>query len=287
MTSADAAHEVLLEGLDHPEGPAVRDDGSVVFVETRRSRVSIWHADRTPGILAVTGGSPNACAVGDDGVYVTQSGGGFGGWEPRQPARPSIQRVAPDGSVDTVVVEVDGRPLRAPNDLCFGLDGRLYFTDPGRSFVDPENGAVYGLGSDGSVVTIEVGPTFPNGVVALADGAIAWVESFTRRVVRREPDGVVRHVATLPAGHVPDGLAAADDGTLVVATMGSGGLDLVAADGRLLGVVPVGGRPLNCAFVGRSLVVACDPGEDQPPDAGRLVRVPTQLRPGPIHRGSV
>ena len=43
----------------------------------------------------------------------------------------SIQRVSLDGRVETVATDVDGVPLRMPNDLAFGPDGRLYFTDPG------------------------------------------------------------------------------------------------------------------------------------------------------------
>ncbi|WP_187365305.1 SMP-30/gluconolactonase/LRE family protein [Cellulosimicrobium cellulans] len=280
--------DVLLEGLDHPEGPAELDDGSVVLVETRRSRLTVWREGTGAAVLADTGGSPNACAVGHDGVYLTQAGGGFGGWEPERPATPAIQRVAPDGVVHTVVTEVAGHALRAPNDLCFGSDGRLYFTDPGRRFDDPERGYVFAVGGGLPAVAIDVGPTFPNGIVALADGAVAWVESATRRIVHRMPDGTTTRVATLPAGHVPDGFAATADGGFVVSTMGSGGLDLVAADGRHLGFVRTGWRPLNCAFAGGSLVVACDPDPvREPPDAGRLLRVRTDLSPGRMFRGAV
>ena len=78
--------------------------------------------------------------------------------------------------------------LEGPNDLAFGDDGRLWFTDPrgsddpaandrpGRIFaVDPSSG-------EGELV-IELGPVFPNGIAFLADGTLVWTESFSRRVM--------------------------------------------------------------------------------------------------------
>ncbi|MCL2465494.1 MAG: SMP-30/gluconolactonase/LRE family protein, partial [Micrococcales bacterium] len=212
-------------------------------------------------------------------------------WEPNEPATPSIQRITPDRTASTVVSTVAGQALRAPNDLAFGSDGRLWFTDPGTRFDDPEPGWVVGLAPDGSTIVVDVGPTFPNGVVALDDGAIAWVESVSRRVMRRDTENTTTHLVTLPPGHVPDGFAVAADGTYVIASIGSGGLDVVAADGTYLDFVEIGGCPLNCAFTngacaGGRLVVACDP-DREPRDAGRLVAVTVPLVAGPLFRGAV
>ena len=75
------------------------------------------------------GGGPNGATLAADGsLYVTQNGGmGHG---PR--TTPGIQRVTPDGAVTEVVTEVAGMRLEGPNDLAFGDDGRLWFTDPAR-----------------------------------------------------------------------------------------------------------------------------------------------------------
>ncbi len=58
---------------------------------------------------------------------MTQNGGMGRG--PR--ATPGIQRVpAADGTVEVVATEIAGITLDGPNDLAFGADGRLFFTDP-------------------------------------------------------------------------------------------------------------------------------------------------------------
>ena len=48
----------IAEGLGWPEGPAVLPDGSVVFVETYRGRVSRWTHDGGVVEHAFVGGGP-------------------------------------------------------------------------------------------------------------------------------------------------------------------------------------------------------------------------------------
>jgi gluconolactonase len=227
--------------------------------------------------------------VGTDGVYFTQLGRGFGGWEPEDQGPASIGFTSWAGEHYIIATAVGGRPLNAPNDLAFDTGGWLWFTDPGEFQPDdPDEGWLHALGPHGQSRSLAVGPTFPNGVVGLADGTIAWVESYTRRLMRLTPEGQPVELATLPPGHTPDGLAVAADGAFWIATIGSGGLDRVGPDGAL-DFLLTGTAPLNCAFLGQHLVVTCDPdpGDTAPGEHGRLLLVDLGVGGATVFRGHV
>ena len=82
---------------------------------------------------------------------------------------------------------------------------------------------------------------YPNGIVAEPDGSIVWVESYTRRVVRRRPDGSIDVIHELAEGHIPDGFKIDTEGNFWITTFSSGGLDVIAA-GRELRRLPRHGR---------------------------------------------
>lgn len=252
--------ERLADGLVFPEGPAVLDDGSVAFVETNASRVSIWEPGRGVRVLATTGGGPNACCLGSDGnLYVAQNRGIIGTWRAENVQPGCIQRVSPDGKVEILVTEVDGIELRQPNDLAFGPDGRLYFTDPGYFDLDskPDAGRIFALAPDGSGTLVEeLEPTYPNGIVVEPDGSLVWAESYPRRLVRRSPDGSIRELPQLPREDaIPDGLAIGADGSLYVAVLFAGGIHVLDAAGGHRGSLDVGAITSNCTFAGRSLYI--------------------------------
>jgi gluconolactonase len=273
--------EVVVEGLGHPEGPDVLPDGRVVFANTYASEVGVWDpATGAKGTYAHTGGGPNACMLGTDGsVYLTQCPT-VGAWTAPETRPPSIQRAAPDGTVEVVVTEADGIPLVAPNDLTFGPDGRLYFTDSGDwdPVNKPHRGMICVVETDGTCRLLEeLDAVYPNGIVAEPDGSIVWVESYTRLVVRRRPDGTTEVVHELPEGHVPDGFKIDVDGNFWITTFGSGGLDVVSRDGEHLGFLETGGVPLNCTFGPDGSLFVCDFGTTDTGDAtpmfGRLLKV--------------
>jgi gluconolactonase len=287
---------ILAEGLGHPEGPDVLANGEVVFVETYAGKIRAWSEKGGLRDFADCGGAPNSCMWGSDGcLYIAQYGGAIGGWVPPRPAPPSIQRVTPSGKVEVVATEVDGVKLNAPNDLTWGKDGRLYFTDSGIALPldedhPPDPGYVFALNPDGTgEVVRETGRVYPNGITTEADGSIVWVESFTRKVYRYRTDGTVQEVFTVERGHTPDGLKVAENGDLWITAVAAGGVDIVAPDGRYVDFLETGGVPLNCVFDGDTLLItdygtADTSGSSQ---VGRLIRVDVGVRGLPLQRGRI
>jgi gluconolactonase len=249
-----AEGDVLAKGLRFPEGPVWRD-GSVVFTEIAGGVVSKWEPDGGVSPVATTGGGPNGAAAGPEGsLYITQNGG----MGPER-VQPGIQRIDADGGVELVVTTVDGLALDGPNDLAFGPDGRLWFTDP-RGEPDPshntEPGRLFAVDlatGDGELI-LEVGPAFPNGIAFLADGSLAWTESFTRRVMVLA-DGRPEVLIELPERHAPDGLSVGEDGRLYVASTYAHCVSVVE-DGAIVDRLTCGdGMVTNCCFGGTDLYV--------------------------------
>ena len=286
--------ETLAEGLGHPEGPDVLPDGRIVMVETYTGKIVAWSAERGLHDYALCGGGPNACTVGSDGaVYITQNGGTAGAWKADVMGVPSIQKAWPDGSVEEVAREVDGIALQAPNDLTFGPDGRLYFTDPADYQPnDRRPGRVFALDRDGSGELLEELPAaYPNGITAEADGSIVWAESYDRGVYRKRPGSPSVLLTRLDEGHIPDGLKIAADGDLWVTAFMAGGVDILATDGTHKDFLETGGVPLNCVFLDGSLIIT-DFGDISEvtaaaPMVGRLWRVPVGVQGQPLFRGAI
>jgi gluconolactonase len=88
------------------------------------------YADGSVRAYSRTGGSPWGAVLGSDGaIYVTQGGNVPGSGDTS--AVSGIQRVLPGGTASLLFSQVAGHPLYGPNDLAFGPDGRLWFTESG------------------------------------------------------------------------------------------------------------------------------------------------------------
>ena len=284
---------VLAENIGSPEGPCVLPDGRVVFTNTYKSEIVSWDAKAGVRRYAHTGGAPNSCLLGSDGFIYIANCPTAGSWVAPDRLPACIQRAAPGGKVEIVATEADGIKLDGANDLCFGPDGRLYFTDSGdwapRSKHHP--GRICVIDPDGSAhVLEELDHTYPNGIVAEADGSIVWVESYTLRMIRRAADGEKRVIHRFPDNHIPDGFKIDAAGNFWVATVTSGGIDIVSKEGAAMDFLDLNAVPLNCAFDGTALYVADFGQADTMGEAlmaGRLLRVEVGIRGMPVFRGAI
>jgi gluconolactonase len=236
------ATEVLVDGLDHPEGVAWDPAADVLWAggeDGQLYRVDVeartWElAARAPGFvlgLAVDGrGRLVVCCQGAGALCVLD-----------------------DGAVQTL-----RNGLVFPNYPAFGPDGTLFLSDSGRWGAD--DGRVYRVGVEGELdVLTDRLPHFPNGCAVTADGRHLWlVESRVPTVNRIDlASGEAEEILRLH-GTVPDGIAFTADGDAIVSCyrpdrivrLGrDGSIEIVAEDpqGTLLAA------PTNVVFVGERL----------------------------------
>jgi gluconolactonase len=193
----------------------------------------------------------NGLTVGADGcVYACEYGPGKGG----------ILRITPDGQAEVYAGEYEGKVFNRPNDLIFGPNGNLYFTDP-KSY-DPQkpDGRVFRVDRETREIRLVAdGVCFSNGLVFSADGRTLFVaESAHHRVLAFPVDadgnlGERRVFAEMPGGD-PDGMNFDRDGNLYVAHFGGGAVWVFRPDGSLLEKIPAPGKkPSNVEFGGPDL----------------------------------
>jgi len=274
----------LYSGFGFAEGPVLLPDGEIAFCDGTNG-VVLGIREGIVRVIGDVGGAPNGLTLGADGaLYIAQ----MGSWLPEGPrVAPGIQRLELDGSVSRVAPGRDEPEVVAPNDLAFGPDGRLYFTDSGDSdHINPvAPGRIFALSDGRAEEIIELEPCFANGIGFDASGRLIWTETATRRVCRLDGEGAVV-LAVLPEAHLPDGFAVALDGRLFIATVTSGGITVLSPDGDLLDHIAVAAEPTNCAFVGSTLIVTAFTPADEP-NSGHLLAVETDTTGLPLLAGQL
>jgi sugar lactone lactonase YvrE len=260
--------EILVDGLDHPEGVCWDPVAGVVWAGGEAGQVYRVDLDerraeevaRAPGFLlglAVDGrGRLVVCCRDTRSLCVLD-----------------------DGSVLTLR---DG--FEFPNYPAFAPDGTLYVSDSGSWGAN--NGRVFRLSAEGELEVFSSGLTdFPNGCAVTADGDWLWIVESHRPTVNRFDlrTGELEEVTRLD-GTVPDGVALTADGGVLISCYrpdqivhldGDGRAEVVAEDpqGTLLAA------PTNIAFAGPDLdrLVCANLGR------WHLSLVESQLRGVPLH----
>jgi gluconolactonase len=272
---------VLATELGFPEGPVWLGPQRVAFVQIRGQCVSLWDGSAV-SMVARTGGGPNGATLGRDGALYVANNGGLslgheGKWQAPDEIPGRLQRVAMSGEVRDVATALPGAPPNRPNDLCFGPDGLLYYTDP-HNWEDLQNlgvGRVARTSLDGRVELLADFPFFANGIGFGPDDRLYVAQSMTQTVLVMDakPGATPSEWAKLPKGF-PDGFCFDRAGRLYCAGSLGDVLVVFEPDGRIREVIETGegSEPTNCCLGDGVLYVTLS-------GTGELVSLPIDAEP--------
>ena len=231
------------------EGPSFDRQGNLWFVDVPFGR--IFRVDPQGGVtqIAEYDGQPNGLKIHADGrIFIADFQNGIMTLDPES------------GRVTHALRDCDTEGFKGSNDLHFGRDGSLYFTDQGQTGLQDPSGRVYRWQPETGALTclIDKVPS-PNGLVLDLREHVLFLAVTRANAVWRlplSPSGRVNKAGLFlqfSGGRAgPDGLALTSGNGVVVCQTGMGLVWIHDALGRPIAVVrsPRGLGTTNCAFGG-------------------------------------
>ena len=268
VVKGGTAIERIVTGFNGLDDPIGLTDGTLVFSEPGAGRVHRMNTT-TNQVSVLVADSNESHGVTEDSKGRLISAQAWDG-------STRIGVIHPPGSQAVLADNFEGRPFSRPNDLIVTRSGGVYFTDPGLTVQQAEAlvkrlgkplgprlpPAVYYIPPGGRPVRIEDQMIRPNGIQLSRDEKTLFIsDSNGVHVIAWDiqPDGMVRNRRTFGEplqgrstrdnglGGVRtfgDGMTIDNDGRLYVAT--GGGIEVLSAEGRHLGIIPVRCPPADC-----------------------------------------
>ena len=248
------------------EGPAVDAGGNVYFTDLTSRRIFKLPPKGPLSIFRENSNGANGLAIDQRGRLIACEGG-----DPKAGIPPRLTRTdLATGEIEVLAQQFEGRPLGSPNDVTLDNQGRIYFTDQGRS------PAVYRIDSTSRISRILAAPDIerPNGIMISPDDRTLYLVESNQaeggaRMIRAydlAADGSVHNMRVFHnfyPGRSADGLCIDTRGNLYAAAglhrpRGTSenldtrpGIHVFSPAGKLLSYIPIPEDTVtNCAFGG-------------------------------------
>ena len=121
----------VASGFVFTEGPLWHSDGTLTFVDIRRSQILRLGTDGKTQIIRENSGDSNGMTFDKQGRVIIC-----------EMVNRRITRMDPNNVFTVIADKVNGKRLNRPNDVIGKSDGSLYFTNPGRERLDIDRGNV-------------------------------------------------------------------------------------------------------------------------------------------------
>jgi gluconolactonase len=172
IVAPGAAVVPLADGFEFTEGPACDAEGNVFFTDQPNDRILKWSIDGKLSTFKQPSGRSNGLCFDKDGNL----------WACAD-EKNELWCIYPDGKVDVVVKDYEGKLLNGPNDLWIRPDGGMYLSDPyyqrdywQRGPKQQSVEGVYFLTADRQrVMRVIDDLEQPNGVIGTPDGKTLYV----------------------------------------------------------------------------------------------------------------
>lgn len=262
VVAAGTPIQILKTGFEGAEGPVGMPDGSVLFTETRASRITRIDPDGKVSTFLNQSNESNGLGFDPEGRLISVQ---------RAPGNQKVGVLYPRGREAVLADSYDGKPFNRLNDLVVDRKGGVYFSD---SIGD--NTGLYYIPPGGKAIRIFNETTNPNGVQLSPDETILYANHEDGEYLLAfdvRPDGTLanrRNFAKYESVRIPghkdpriaegngaDGLAIDGEGRVYAAT--NRGVEVFSRQGQHLGTIPVIWgveqlalrKPANLAFAGR------------------------------------
>ena len=194
------------------EGPSFDREGNFWCVDIQNGRVFKVTRDGTFHLIAEYDGWPNGLKFHRDGrIFIADYKNGIMLLDPV------------NGKVTPYLLRVNVERFKGVNDLFFGANGDLYFTDQGLTGLHDPTGRVFRVRPNGEVTCLLDNVPSPNGLVMNRDETALYVAATRGNCIWQVPfltNGAIGKVGLfvqLSGAGGPDGLALDDQGRLAIA----------------------------------------------------------------------